>query len=105
MYLKFVVPFTFLPYKNYIEHKYVQEIVVQYVQKQIKTKIKTKPKNLKVFRLKAAILGLKFVNLMRFNCSLLSKTCLKVYRPTSQGLYKNLEFHEIPTSNHHLRNV
>ena len=83
MYLKFVVPFTFLPYKNYIEHKYVQEIVVQYVQKQIKTKINTKPKSLKVFRLKAAILGLKFVNLMRFNCSLLSKTCLNVYRPTS----------------------
>ena len=40
-------------------------------------------KNLKVFRLKASILGLKFVNLVMFNCSLLSKTCLNVYRPTS----------------------
>ena len=44
---------------------------------------KFKRKSLKVFRLKAAILGLKFVNLVMFNCSLLSKTCLNVYRPTS----------------------
>ena len=42
-----------------------------------------KNKRLKVFRLNAAILGLKFVNLVMFNCSLLSKTCLNVYRPTS----------------------
>ena len=41
-----------------------------------------KNKRLKVFRLNAAILGLKFVNLVMFNCSLLSKTCLNVYRPT-----------------------
>ena len=34
-----------------------------------------KNKRLKVFRLNAAILGLKFVNLVMFNCSLLSKTC------------------------------
>ena len=40
-------------------------------------------KSLKVFRLKAAILGPQFVNLMMFNCSLLSKTCLNVCRPTS----------------------
>ena len=40
-------------------------------------------KSLKVFRLKATILGLKFVNLVMFNCSSLSKTCLNVYRPTS----------------------
>ena len=40
-------------------------------------------KSLKVFRPKAAILGLKFVNLVMFYCSLLSKTCLNVYRPTS----------------------
>ena len=44
---------------------------------------KTRQKSLKVFRLKASILGLKFVNLVMFNCSLLSKTCLNVYRPTS----------------------
>ena len=43
-------------------------------------------KKLKVFRLKAAILGLLFVNLMMFNCSLLSKTCLNVYRPTYRKL-------------------
>ena len=45
--------------------------------------IKVQTKSLKVFRLKATILGLQFVNLMMFNCSLLSKTCLNVYRPTS----------------------
>ena len=43
----------------------------------------SRKKCLKVFRLMAAILGLKFVNLVMFNCSLLSKTCLNVYRPTS----------------------
>ena len=46
-------------------------------------KIKILIKSLKVFRLKAAILRLQFVNLMMFNCSLLSKTCLNVCRPTS----------------------
>ena len=40
-------------------------------------------KSLKVFRLKAAILGLKFVNLVMFNCSLLCKTCLNVYSPVT----------------------
>ena len=40
-------------------------------------------KSLKVFRLKAAILGLQFVNLVMFDCSLLSKTCMNVYRPIS----------------------
>ena len=43
-------------------------------------------KSLKVFRLKAAILGQKFVNLVMFNSSLLSKTCLNVYRPTYRKL-------------------
>ena len=43
--------------------------------------LKVFKKSLKVFRLKAAILGVQFVNLMMFNCSLLSKTCLNVYRP------------------------
>ena len=42
--------------------------------------------SLKVFRLKVAILGLKFVNSAMFYCSLLSKTCLNVYRPTYQKL-------------------
>ena len=37
---------------------------------------------LKLIRLKTAILGLKFVNLVMFNCSLLSKTWLNFYRPT-----------------------
>ena len=40
-------------------------------------------KSLKVFRLKAAILGLWFVNVVMSNCSLLFKTCLNVYSPTS----------------------
>ena len=43
-----------------------------------------KNKRLKVFRLNAAILSLQFVNLVMFYCSLLSKTCLDVYRPTPQ---------------------
>ena len=36
------------------------------------------PKSLKVFRLKVAILGPKFVNSVMFNFSLLNKTCLNV---------------------------
>ena len=44
-------------------------------------------KSLKVFRLKAAILSLQFVNLVMFYCSLLSKTCLNVYRPISPILF------------------
>ena len=43
----------------------------------------SKVKSLKLFRLKATILGLKFVNLVMFDCSLFSKTCLNIYRPTS----------------------
>ena len=43
--------------------------------------------SLKVFRLKAAILSLQFVNLVMFYSSLLSKTCLNVYRPTSPILF------------------
>ena len=43
-------------------------------------------KSLKVFRPKAAILGLKFVNLMMSNCTLLSKNCLNIYRPASHIL-------------------
>ena len=42
--------------------------------------------SLKVFRLKVAILSLKFVNSVMFNSSLLNKTCLNVYRPTSAKL-------------------
>ena len=50
-------------------------------------------KSLKVFRLKAAILGLLFVNLVMFNCSLLFKTCLNVYSPTSPA-----QWHPAPPS-------
>ena len=48
---------------------------------------KCKQKSLKVFRHKVAILGLKYVNSVMFNCSLLSKTYLIVYRPTSPKLF------------------
>ena len=44
-------------------------------------------KSLKVFRLKVAILGLKYVNSVMFNCSLLSKTYFNVCRPTSPKLF------------------
>ena len=44
-------------------------------------------KSLKVFRLKVAILGLKYVNSVMFNCSLLSKTYLNVCRPKSPKLF------------------
>ena len=45
-------------------------------------------KSLKVFRLKAAILGLWFVNLVMFNCSSLFKTCLNVYSPISPAQWR-----------------
>ena len=44
-------------------------------------------KILKVFRLKVAILGLKYVNSVMFNCSLLRKTCLNVCRTSSPKLF------------------
>ena len=49
-------------------------------------KKRKKSESLKVFRLKATILSRQFVNLVMFYCSLLSKTCLNVYRPTSSIL-------------------
>ena len=49
-------------------------------------------KSLKVFRLKASILGLKFVNLVMFNCSLLSKTCLNVYRHVQNRISEKTDF-------------
>ena len=52
-------------------------------------KQKTKPsaKSLKVFRLKAAILGLRFVKSMMFNCSYFDKSILNVYNPMSQKMF------------------
>ena len=44
-------------------------------------------KSLKVFRLKAAILGLQFVKSMMFNCSYFDKSILNVYSPMSPKMF------------------
>ena len=47
-------------------------------------------KSLKVFRLKAAILGLQFVKSMMFNCSYFDKSILNVYSPMSPKMFLGL---------------
>ena len=44
-------------------------------------------KSLKVFRLKAAILGLQFAKSMMFNCSYFDKSILNVYSPMSPKMF------------------